>query len=193
MKFIGTALPGVLIVEPKVFADARGDFSETYSKRLFEDAVGHAVRFVQENQSRSSRGVLRGLHCQLPPHEQGKLVRVMAGHVMDVVLDLRPESPTCGRWIAEDLSSDNRRQLWVPEGLAHGFLVLSESADMHYKLTDYYAPAAERCVRWDDPAVGIAWPDIGGLPLVSQKDQSGKSAQTVLEEIRAAQLHKSPA
>jgi dTDP-4-dehydrorhamnose 3,5-epimerase len=188
MKFTQTAIPGVLIIDPQIFGDARGHFSEVFNQRRFDEAIGRPVRFVQDNHSRSAGGVLRGLHCQLPPHEQGKLVRVAAGRVLDVVVDVRPESQTCGQWIAEELSSENLRQLWVPEGMAHGFLVLSESADLHYKVTEYYAPAADRSIRWDDPQLGIDWPDLEQPPVVSQKDQDGKSVQAVLDEIRAARL-----
>lgn len=187
MKFTQTAIPDVLIIEPKVFGDARGHFSEVFNERLFEEAVGHPIQFVQDNESRSFKGVLRGMHCQLPPHEQGKLVRVTVGRIYDVVLDMRPESPTAGRWIAAELSSENHRQLWIPEGMAHGFLVLSESAEVHYKATRYYAPTAERSVRWDDPEVGIAWPTLDEPPFVSSKDQNGKPARVVLEEIASVE------
>lgn len=169
-----TAIPEVLVVEPKVFGDARGFFFESWSQRAFDAAVGRAVTFVQDNHSRSARGVLRGLHYQLP-HPQGKLVRVAQGEVFDVAVDLRRGSPTFGRWVGERLSADNRRQLWIPEGFAHGFVVLSESAEFLYKATDYYHPEAEHCVRWDDPALAVAWPDPGVPPQVSAKDAQGKA------------------
>lgn len=168
-----TAIPEVLVVEPKVFGDARGFFFESWSQRAFDAAVGRAVTFVQDNHSRSTRGVLRGLHYQLP-HPQGKLVRVAQGEVFDVAVDLRRGSPTFGRWVGERLSAENRRQLWIPEGFAHGFVVLSESAEFLYKATDYYHPEAEHCVRWDDPTLAVAWPDLGGPPQVSAKDARGK-------------------
>ncbi len=153
-----TAIPGVLILEPKRFGDDRGFFLESFNQRAFNEATGLDVQFVQDNHSRSAKGVLRGLHYQLPPHAQGKLVRVVRGSVFDVAVDIRRDSPTFGQWVGVELSEDNHRQLWIPPGLAHGFLVTSESADFLYKTTDYYAPAAERGLRWDDPEVGIAWP-----------------------------------
>lgn len=159
-----TALPGVLILEPKVFGDARGFFYESFSQRDFEAATGERVTFVQDNHSRSARGVLRGLHLQ-DPHPQGKLVRVTVGEVYDVAVDLRPGSATYGRWAAVTLSAENRRQLWIPPGLAHGFLVTSDVAEFLYKTTDYYHPEHERVIRWDDPAIGISWPLEGPLTL----------------------------
>ena len=170
MKVTPTAIAGVLILEPKVFGDERGYFMESFNQRAFNTAVGHEVEFVQDNQSRSARGVLRGLHYQLPPHAQGKLVRVTLGRVFDVAVDIRAGSPTFGQWVGTELSDTNHRQMWIPPGLAHGFLVLSESADFLYKTTDYYAPQAERSLRWDDPAIGIAWPDTGTPPVLSAKD-----------------------
>ena len=165
-----TDIADVLIFEPKVFGDERGFFLESFSQKLFDEAVGRHVDFVQDNHSRSARGVLRGLHFQKPPHAQGKLVRVTQGRVFDVAVDIRRDSPTYGRWVGAELSGDNHRQLWVPPGLAHGFLVLSETADFLYKTTDYYAPQAEGSVRWDDPAIAIAWPELDGLPKLSAKD-----------------------
>ncbi|HOM12913.1 MAG TPA: dTDP-4-dehydrorhamnose 3,5-epimerase, partial [Rubrivivax sp.] len=153
MNVIPTALPGVLIIEPRVFGDARGFFLESFNQKAFDAAVGHEVRFVQDNHSRSAKGVLRGLHYQLPPHAQGKLVRVTQGAVFDVAVDLRRGSASFGRWVGVELSGDNHRQLWLPPGLAHGFVVTSDSADFLYKTTDYYAPEAERAIRWDDPAI----------------------------------------
>jgi dTDP-4-dehydrorhamnose 3,5-epimerase len=172
MKALPTALPGLMVVEPAVFGDARGFFYESFNERKLEAALGLPLRFVQDNHSRSSRGVLRGLHYQLP-RPQGKLVRVVVGAVFDVAVDLRRGSPTRGRWLGEVLSAENRRQLWIPVGFAHGFLVLSDQAEFLYKTTDYYAPEHERCIRWDDPALGIAWPDTGGPPQVSAKDAAG--------------------
>jgi len=170
MKITATSLPEVLIVEPRVFGDARGFFTESWSEKVFNEAVGQPVRFVQDNHSRSARGVLRGLHYQLPPHAQGKLVRCVSGAVFDVAVDLRRSSPNFGRWAGVELSADNHRQLWVPPGFAHGFLVLSETADFLYKTTDTYAPQAEGAVRWDDPAIGIQWPELGLAPLLAEKD-----------------------
>lgn len=170
MKITPTALPEVLLVEPKVFGDARGFFFESFSQRQFDEAVGRPVVFVQDNHSRSARGVLRGLHFQRPPHAQGKLVRCSAGRVWDVAVDVRRSSPRFGQWVGAELSADNHHQLWIPPGFAHGFVVLSETADFLYKTTDYYAPASEGAVRWDDPALAIAWPDLGMAPLLSGKD-----------------------
>ena len=175
MKATPTAIEGVLILEPKVFGDSRGFFMESYNRRTFADLTGLAVDFVQDNHSRSARGVLRGLHYQLR-QPQGKLVRVAAGAVFDVAVDIRRASPTFGRWVGVELTAENQRQLWVPAGLAHGFVVLSESADFLYKTTDYYAPEHERCIAWDDPAIGIAWPLAAhGIhaPLLSAKDRAG--------------------
>jgi dTDP-4-dehydrorhamnose 3,5-epimerase len=174
MKVTATAIPEVLIIEPKVFGDARGFFFESFNQKAFNAATGLDTQFVQDNHSRSSRGVLRGLHYQLQ-QPQGKLVRVVRGAVFDVAVDIRKSSPTLGRWVGVELSEENHQQLWVPPGFAHGFLVLSESADFLYKTTDYYAPAHERCIAWNDPDIGIAWPSLDGPPLVSQKDAAGKS------------------
>jgi dTDP-4-dehydrorhamnose 3,5-epimerase len=168
-----TPLAGVLVLEPPVFGDARGFFLESYNQQKFEGAVGRAVTFVQDNHSLSARGVLRGLHYQLP-RPQGKLVRVVRGEVFDVAVDLRRGSATFGRWAAEVLSAENKRQLWIPEGLAHGFYVLSEAAEFLYKTTDYWFPEGERCIRWDDPDLAIAWPTGGEAPSVSAKDAAGK-------------------
>jgi len=172
MKVTTTAIEGVLILEPRVFGDERGFFLESFNQKVFDDAVGHEVRFVQDNHSRSTKGVLRGLHYQLPPHAQGKLVRVTQGAVFDVAVDMRRGSPSFGRWVGVDLSGQNHRQLWLPPGMAHGFLVTSDSADFLYKTTDYYAPEAEGCVRWDDPAMGIPWPALDHAPMLSAKDAS---------------------
>ena len=170
MKITPTDIADVLVIEPKVFGDERGFFLESFNQKAFDDAVGQPVRFVQDNHSRSAKGVLRGLHFQLPPHAQGKLVRVTQGSVFDVAVDIRKASPTFGRWVGVELSGENHRQMWVPPGLAHGFLVLSESADFLYKTTDYYAPQAERSLRWDDPVIGIEWPDAGAPIITSGKD-----------------------
>jgi dTDP-4-dehydrorhamnose 3,5-epimerase len=170
MKVTPTAIEGVLIIEPKVFGDERGFFFESFNQRAFNEAVGHTVDFVQDNHSRSAKGVLRGLHFQRPPHAQGKLVRVTQGSVFDVAADTRPDSPTFGRWVGVELSGANHRQMWIPAGLAHGFLVTSDSADFLYKTTDYYRPDAEGSVRWDDPDLAIAWPLDGITPALSTKD-----------------------
>ena len=170
MKITPTSLPEVLILEPRVFGDSRGFFMESYNRRAFNEAVGHDVEFVQDNHSRSTRGVLRGLHYQLPPHAQGKLVRVVHGAVFDVAVDVRRGSPTFGGWAGVELSADNQRLLWIPPGFAHGFLVLGDSADFLYKTTDYHAPAAERAVRWNDPEIGIQWPLAQASPVLSDKD-----------------------
>jgi dTDP-4-dehydrorhamnose 3,5-epimerase len=170
MKVTPTALPEVLLIEPKVFADARGFFMETWNQRTFDEAVGEHVTFVQDNHSRSARGVLRGLHYQLPPHAQGKLVRVTSGRVFDVAVDIRKSSPRFGQWVGTELSADNRRQSWIPPGFAHGFLVLSEGADLLYKTTAYYEATAERSIRWNDPQLAINWPGAGVVPILSAKD-----------------------
>lgn len=172
MKATSTAIADVLILAPQVFGDARGFFFESFNQKRFEDATGTPYTFVQDNHSRSARGVLRGLHYQVQ-QPQGKLVRVAAGAVWDVVVDIRRDSPTFGQWVGVELSGDNQRQLWIPPGLAHGFVVLSESADFLYKTTDYYAPAHERCIAWNDPTLAIAWPELGMAPSLSAKDQQG--------------------
>ena len=163
-----TALPEVLVLEPKVFGDARGFFFESFNARDFAQATGLQVDFVQDNHSKSARGVLRGLHYQIE-HAQGKLVRVVQGEVFDVAVDLRKSSPTFGQWEGVHLSADNHKQLWIPPGFAHGFVVLSESAEFLYKTTDYYSPEHERCIRWDDPEIGINWP-MTVAPALSGKD-----------------------
>jgi dTDP-4-dehydrorhamnose 3,5-epimerase len=180
MKVTTTEIEGVLVFEPRVFGDERGFFMESFNQRAFDEAVGRPVQFVQDNHSRSARGVLRGLHFQRAPHAQGKLVRVTQGSVFDVAVDIRRGSPSFGRWVGVELSGSNHRQLWIPAGLAHGFLVTSESADFLYKTTDYYAPQAEGALRWDDPDLAIAWPleALGGAaPSLSAKDvQAGTLA-----------------
>jgi len=170
MTFRPTALAGVLLVEPDVHRDDRGLFFETFNQRAFEAAVGRPVAFAQDNHSLSAAGVLRGLHYQLP-HPQGKLVRVVRGEVFDVAVDLRRGSPTLGRWVGERLSAENRRQLWLPPGMAHGFLALTD-AEVLYKVTDYWSPGDDRCLRWDDPDLAVAWP-LQGAPRLSAKDAAG--------------------
>ncbi|MET0382554.1 MAG: dTDP-4-dehydrorhamnose 3,5-epimerase [Burkholderiaceae bacterium] len=165
-----TAIDGVLILQPKVFGDARGFFFESFNQDAFDAAVGHRVSFVQDNHSRSARGVLRGLHFQKGDKAQGKLVRVVSGAVFDVAVDIRRGSPTFGRWVGCELNAENHRQLWVPPGLAHGFLVLTGTADFLYKTTEFYSPPDEGAVRWDDPDLAIAWPDLGEPPRLSAKD-----------------------
>ena len=172
MNVTPTAIADVLILEPRVFEDARGFFFESFNRAAFAGATGMDVDFVQDNHSRSGKGVLRGLHYQIR-QPQGKLVRVVSGAIFDVAVDLRRNSSTFGRWTCAELSSDNRRQMWVPTGFAHGFLVLGESADVIYKTTDYYAPDHERCLRWDDPQLGIAWPVLDTVPVLSSKDRDG--------------------
>jgi dTDP-4-dehydrorhamnose 3,5-epimerase len=170
MNATPTALPEVLLIEPKVFGDDRGFFLESWNEGRFNAALGYPVKFVQDNHSRSSRGVLRGIHYQLAPHAQGKLVRCVAGAVFDVAVDLRRSSPRFGRWVGHELSAENRRQMWIPPGFGHGFLVLSETADFLYKTSGEYAPACEGAVRWDDATLGIDWPLNGLAPQLSAKD-----------------------
>ncbi len=171
MNIIETKIPSVLIIEPKVFADDRGFFMESFNQRLFNEVVGRNVDFVQDNHSRSSRGVLRGLHYQLAPKAQGKLVRVTDGEVFDVAVDVRKGSPTFGQWTGVILSGENKRQFWIPEGFAHGFYVLSDTADFLYKTTNYYSPEHDRSLRWDDADVAIDW-GVVSEPLVSAKDKN---------------------
>jgi len=179
MQATPTDIDGVIVFEPKVFGDARGFFLESFRQRDFDAALGRHVEFVQDNHSRSPRGVLRGLHWQEAPHAQGKLVRVTRGAVFDVAVDVRRGSPTFGRWFGIELSDANHRQLWIAPGLAHGFLVTSDSADFLYKTTTYYAPEAERALRWDDPDLAIAWPGIGVAPAVSAKDAAAPAFATL--------------
>ena len=173
MKATPLAIPEVILLEPKVFGDDRGFFFESFNQGKFEAAIGRHVIFVQDNHSRSVKNVLRGLHYQLQ-QSQGKLVRVVQGKVFDVAVDIRQSSPTFGRWVGEMLSAANKRQMWVPEGFAHGFVVLSDTAECLYKTTDYYAPEFERCIAWNDPTIAIQWP-LDGEPVLSVKDQQGKS------------------
>jgi dTDP-4-dehydrorhamnose 3,5-epimerase len=169
MKVTPLAIPDVLLIDPKVFGDDRGFFYESFNQQAFNAATGLSPAFLQDNHSKSVRNVLRGLHYQLPPRAQGKLVRVVAGAVFDVAVDIRKDSPTFGRWVAETLSAENKKQLWIPAGFAHGFLVVSDSAEFLYKTTDYYSPAHERSIAWDDPALAINWPALG-QPSLSPKD-----------------------
>jgi len=178
MEATKTAIDGVLLLAPKVFGDSRGFFFESFNSRVFAEATGLQLDFVQDNHSRSARHVLRGMHFQVN-RPQGKLVRVVRGEVFDVAVDIRRDSPTFGRWVGERLSETNQRQLWVPPGLAHGFLVLSESADFLYKTTDYYDPASERCLAWNDPTVRIDWPLEGQAPALSGKDQAGLALESL--------------
>ena len=171
MKIIDTKIPELKIIEPAVFGDARGFFFESFNETKFNQAVGYEVKFVQDNHSRSAKGVLRGLHYQLPPHPQGKLVRCVVGEVFDVAVDIRKSSPTFGQWVGVHLSAENKRQFWIPPGFAHGFLTLSEHAEFLYKTTDYWAKECEQAIVWNDPTINIQWPAFDGQPLLSDKDQ----------------------
>jgi len=171
MKLIQTEIPDVLLLEPNVLGDDRGFFFESFNERRFAEVTGKTVKFVQDNHSKSLCGVLRGLHYQIQ-QPQGKLVRVVSGEVFDVAVDIRKSSPTFGQWTGAVLSAENQRQMWIPEGFAHGFVVTSDSAEFLYKTTDYWAPEHERCIAWDDPVIGIDWPVIGA-PMLSAKDQQG--------------------
>jgi len=179
VKAIETALAGVIVIEPTVFRDERGSFFESFNKRRFRELTGVETEFVQDNHSRSGKNVLRGLHYQIE-HAQGKLVRVVAGEVYDVAVDIRKRSPNFGRWIGVTLSAENQRMLWIPPGFAHGFLVTSDSCEYLYKVTDFWVPEHERCIRWDDPSLAITWP-CTGPPILSQRDRRGsafKDAET---------------
>ena len=169
MKVIPQAIPEVFVIEPEVFGDERGFFFESFNKRAFNQATGLDVTFVQDNCSKSAKNVLRGLHYQLPPHEQGKLIQVVVGEVFDVAVDIREGSPTLGKWVCEVLSAENKRQIWIPPGFAHGFLALSDFVEFFYKTTDYYAPKYERRTAWNDPDLAIIWP-LAGEPVLSVKD-----------------------
>lgn len=171
MKVIQTVIPGLLILEPRVFGDDRGFFFESFNRKVFREATGIDAEFVQDNHSRSEKNVLRGLHYQVAPRAQGKLVRVVHGAVFDVAVDIRKDSPTFGRWVGETLSAENKKQVWIPTGFAHGFLTLTDSAEFLYKTTDYYSPDLERCIAWDDPKIGIKWPLTTTDPIISQKDR----------------------
>ena len=172
MDALRLALPEVILLTPKVFGDDRGFFYESFNEQVFAQVTGVQCNFVQDNHSRSQRGVLRGLHYQLAPRAQGKLVRVVQGEVLDVAVDLRKSSPNFGRWVSAHLSAENKQQLWIPEGFGHGFVTLSESAEFLYKTTDYYSPVHERCIAWNDPAIGIDWA-LSGEPVLSGKDRQG--------------------
>ncbi|AEX51702.1 dTDP-4-dehydrorhamnose 3,5-epimerase [Rahnella aquatilis CIP 78.65 = ATCC 33071] len=174
MDFIKTKISDVLIFEPKVFDDARGFFYESFNEKIFEEAIGRKIDFIQDNHSKSSHGVLRGLHFQLPPFAQAKLVRCIAGEVFDVIVDVRNGSSTFGQWLGVNLSAENKRQLWIPEGFAHGFLVLSENAELVYKTTNYYSPEHERTVIWCDDDINISWPNISQDFILSDKDRRAK-------------------
>lgn len=180
MKAVRTAIPDVLIIEPKVFGDERGFFFESFNLRAFSDVIGQDVNFVQDNHSLSVKGVLRGLHFQIGEKAQGKLVRVVKGEVFDVAVDLRPNSPTRGRWVGERLSAENKRQLWIPRGFAHGFLVLSDEAEFLYKADNYYAPESERSIIWNDRDIGIEWP-LDGEPALSTKDAQALKLVDILK------------
>lgn len=170
MQVIATDIPDLLVIEPRVFGDERGFFFESFNQKAFNDAIGQEINFVQDNHSKSAKGVLRGLHYQLPPYAQGKLVRVVQGRVIDVAVDIRPGSKTFGRHLALELSADDKKQLWIPPGFAHGFVVLSETAEVLYKASDYYMPSHERAIRWDDPELAIDWQLGGTVPQLSAKD-----------------------
>ncbi len=175
MRSAPTGLSDVLEFEPTVYGDDRGAFFESFNQRWFRDATGLEVAFVQDNQSTSRHGVLRGLHYQLPPMAQGKLVRVVRGAILDVAVDVRRTSPSFSEWVAVELTAENRKQLWVPPGFAHGFVVLSDIADVLYKTTEYYSPEHDRGIRWDDPTIGISWPELGIGPILSPKDADAPS------------------
>ncbi|WP_174873379.1 dTDP-4-dehydrorhamnose 3,5-epimerase [Vogesella oryzae] len=177
MKIIDTAIADVKIIEPAVFGDDRGFFFESFNQKRFEEAIGRKVDFVQDNHSRSVKGVLRGLHYQLAPHAQGKLVRCVVGEVFDVAVDIRKSSPTFGQWVGVNLSAENKRQLWIPEGFAHGFLTLSDEAEFLYKATNYYSPKSERSIIWNAAELNIGWP-INRQPSLSEKDACGKHFET---------------
>jgi dTDP-4-dehydrorhamnose 3,5-epimerase len=178
MKVVRLEIPEVMLMTPRVFGDDRGFFFESFHQKQFEEMTGLKRNFVQDNHSRSQQGVLRGLHYQLSPKAQGKLVRVVQGEVFDVAVDVRRSSRSFGQWVAAVLSAENKNQLWIPEGFAHGFFTLSETAEVLYKTTEYYAPESERCIVWDDPDLAIAWPLIGITPQLSDKDRQGKSLST---------------
>lgn len=183
MKVIETKIPGLLIIEPRVFGDERGFFFESYNEKVFNEATGVSPRFVQDNHSKSVKGVLRGLHYQLPPKAQGKLVRVVQGEVFDVAVDIRKDSPTYGQWVGEILSADNKKQLWIPPGFAHGFLTLSDTAEFLYKTTDYWSPEHERAIIWNDETLNIEWPLNGIVPQLAAKDAAAQLLKDVELEI----------
>ena len=172
MKAISLTIPSVILLEPKVFYDGRGYFFESFNQTTFEETIGLSPTFVQDNHTKSTKDVLRGLHYQLPPKAQGKLIRATQGEIFDVAVDIRQDSPTFGQWVGELLSADNKKQLWIPPGYAHGFLTLSETAEVLYKATDFYAPECEQCIVWNDPTIRIDWP-LNGEPILSNKDLLG--------------------
>ena len=172
MKVTDTKIPDVKVIEPTVFEDERGFFFESFNHKEFEKAIGHSIDFVQDNHSKSNKGVLRGLHYQLPPHAQGKLLRVVRGAIYDVALDIRRSSPSFGQWVANNLNEYNKNQIWIPEGFAHGFVTLTDYADVIYKATEYYSPKHERTILWSDPDISIDWPMLS-KPILSQKDKTG--------------------
>ena len=182
MKATPLLIPDVLLIEPMVFSDERGVFFESYNQRSFNEATGLDVCFVQDNHSKSGKNVLRGLHYQLSPYAQGKLVRAVAGEVFDVAVDVRKDSLTYGQWVGEILSAENKRQMWIPPGFAHGFLVLSESAEFLYKATEFYAPECERCILWNDPMLAIKWPLLKA-PLLSDKDANSSCLAGIIQPI----------
>lgn len=183
MNVIDTEIPDVKIFEPKVFSDERGFFFESFNQKTFENAIGRAVNFVQDNHSKSSKAVLRGLHYQLPPMAQGKLVRVTVGEIFDVAVDVRKSSSTFGRWVGVVLSAENKKQFWIPEGFAHGFLTLSETAESLYKTTNYYSPQHEKSISWNDKDIGINWPSVDVGPILSAKDISASMFRSLNNEL----------
>ena len=178
MKVTPLAIPDVLLIEPQVFGDDRGFFFESFNQECFEKAIGRKNNFVQDNHSKSLKGVLRGLHYQLPPKAQGKLVRVIQGEVFDVAVDIRKSSPTFGKWVGEIISSENKKQIWIPEGFAHGFVTLSDTAEFLYKTTDFYSPEHEECILWDDKTIAIQWPSLNFI--LSEKDKYANPFDTAI-------------
>lgn len=185
MNVIKTEIPGVFIIEPRVFGDERGFFMESFNQKTFDETIGYQVKFVQDNHSKSTKGVLRGLHFQIKPYAQGKLIRCVSGEIFDVAVDIRKKSATYGMWIGINLSAENKRQLWIPEGFAHGFLTLSDNAELLYKTTDYYSPENERSVLWNDERLNINWPSIPSI--ISEKD---KQASTFSELENAGVIYE---
>jgi dTDP-4-dehydrorhamnose 3,5-epimerase len=175
MKFTPLAIPDVLVFEPDVFEDQRGFFFESFNQSQFENVIGRKITFVQDNHSKSIKGVVRGLHYQLPPKEQGKLIRVIQGQIYDVAVDLRKKSPTFGQWVGEVLSAANKKQIWIPEGFAHGFITLSDDSEILYKATDFYSPNHEQCLIWNDPEINVIWPHTKDNYIFSDKDKKGKA------------------
>jgi dTDP-4-dehydrorhamnose 3,5-epimerase len=175
MKFTPLAIPDILVFEPDVFEDQRGFFFESFNQSQFENVIGRKITFVQDNHSKSIKGVVRGLHFQLPPKEQGKLIRVIQGQIYDVAVDLRKKSPTFGQWVGEVLSAANKKQIWIPEGFAHGFITLSDDSEILYKATDFYSPNHEQCLIWNDPEINVRWPHTKDNYIFSDKDKKGKA------------------